>query len=249
MQLRLSVLAAICAASIPVVTFAEPPPPAWSYTGKDSPEHWGDISPVYATCRLGKNQSPVDLSTVEATADNSAKFHYEPLLYTVEHNGHTIQATPAESVQALHLGDKVFALKQFYFHTPSEHTFLSKYFPMEAHFVHQSEAGELAVLAVMFEEGKENPALAPLLAKKLQAGEKEKLAEKLDVMPLFPEGQSHFRLNGSLTTPPCTEGVNWVVFKTAVNASKAQLDAMRNMIGQANNRPVQPLNARLVIEE
>ena len=120
---------------------------------------------------------------------------------------------------------------------------------MEAHFVHQSEAGELAVLAVMFEEGKENPALAPLLAKKLQAGEKEKLAEKLDVMPLFPEGQSHFRLNGSLTTPPCTEGVNWVVFKTAVNASKAQLDAMRDMIGHANNRPVQPLNARLVIEE
>ena len=178
-----------------------------------------------------------------------SKLHYEPLLYTVEHNGHTIQATPAESVQALHLGDKVFALKQFHFHTPSEHTFLSKYFPMEAHFVHQSEAGELAVLAVMFEEGKENPALAPLLAKKLQAGEKEKLAEKLDVMPLFPEGQSHFRLNGSLTTPPCTEGVNWVVFKTAVNASKAQLDAMRDMIGQANNRPVQPLNARLVIEE
>ena len=86
-------------------------------------------------------------------------------------------------------------------------------------------------------------------ALKLQAGEKEKLAEKLDVMPLFPEGQSHFRLNGSLTTPPCTEGVNWVVFKTAVNASKAQLDAMRDMIGQANNRPVQPLNARLVIEE
>lgn len=248
MQLRLSVLAAICAASIPVVAFAEPPP-HWSYTGKDSPEHWGDISPVYAACRLGKNQSPVDLSNVKATGDNLAKFHYEPLDYALEHNGHTIQATPKESVQALHLGDKAFTFKQFHFHTPSEHTFHSKYFPMEAHFVHQTEGGELAVLGVMFREGEENPALQPLLAKALQAGDKIQLAEKLDIMPLFPEGKSHFRLNGSLTTPPCSEGVNWVVFKIPVNASKAQLDAMRQMIGQENNRPVQPLNARIVVEE
>ena len=101
----------------------------------------------------------------------------------------------------------------------------------------------------MFKEGEENPALQPLLAKSLKAGDKIKLDGKLDVMPLFPEGQSHFRLNGSLTTPPCSEGVNWIVFKTPVNASKAQLDAMHQMIGQDNNRPVQPLNARIVVEE
>ena len=229
MQMRLSVLAAICAASIPAVSLAEPPP-NWSYTGKDGAEHWGDLSPVYAACRLGKNQSPVDLSDIKTTRDN-------------------IQATPEESVQTLHLGNKAFTFKQFHFHTPSEHTFHAKYFPMEAHFVHQSDAGELAVLGVMFKEGEENPALQPLLAKSLKAGDKIKLDGKLDVMPLFPEGQSHFRLNGSLTTPPCSEGVNWIVFKTPVNASKAQLDAMRQMIGQDNNRPVQPLNARIVVEE
>lgn len=249
MQMRLSVLGAICAAFIPAISMAEAGAPAWSYTGKDSPEHWGELSPVYATCQLGKNQSPVDLSTAQASADNSAKFHYEALNYTVENNGHTIQATPAESVQALQLGDKTFTFKQFHFHTPSEHTLQNKHFPMEVHFVHQSDAGELAVLGVMFSEGEENPALKPLLAKKLQAGEKNQLTEKLDVMPLFPQGQSHFRLNGSLTTPPCSEGVNWIVFKTPVTASKEQLAAMREMIGQDNNRPLQPLNARLVVEE
>lgn len=248
MQMRLSVLAAICTASIPAVSLAEPPP-NWSYTGKDGAEHWGDLSPVYAACRLGKNQSPVDLSDIKTTRDNSVKFHYEPLAFNVENNGHTIQVTPEESAQTLHLGNKAFTFKQFHFHTPSEHTFHAKYFPMEAHFVHQSDAGELAVLGVMFKEGEENPALQPLLAKSLKAGDKIKLDGKLDVMPLFPEGQSHFRLNGSLTTPPCSEGVNWIVFKTPVNASKAQLDAMRQMIGQDNNRPVQPLNARIVVEE
>jgi len=162
MQMRLSVLAAICAASIPAVSLAEPPP-NWSYTGKDGAEHWGDLSPVYAACRLGKNQSPVDLSDIKTTRDNSVKFHYEPLAFNVENNGHTIQVTPEESAQTLHLGNKAFTFKQFHFHTPSEHTFHAKYFPMEAHFVHQSDAGELAVLGVMFKEGEENPALQPLM--------------------------------------------------------------------------------------
>ena len=120
---------------------------------------------------------------------------------------------------------------------------------MEAHFVHQSDSGELAVLGVMFVEGKENPALKPLLAQPLKAGEKAELTNKLDIMPMFPRGQKHYRLNGSLTTPPCSEGVNWIVFKHPVSASKAQLEAMRAMIGHDNNRPVQPLNARIVVEE
>ena len=243
MKLRLSLFTAMCAMSASAVAGD------WSYTGNDSPEHWGDLSPVYAACRSGKNQSPVNLSAATATAGNSAEFHYDPLDYTVENNGHTIQATPAQNPQALKLGEKTFAFKQFHFHTPSEHTFHNKYFPMEVHFVHQSEQGELAVLGVMFNEGEPNPALEPLLAKKLKAGEKVSLAQKLDVQALFPKGLSHFRLNGSLTTPPCSEGVNWVVFKTPVSASKAQIDAMREMIGQNNNRPLQPLNARIVAEK
>lgn len=246
MKLRLSLLAALCAASLYTAAAAHS---GWSYTGDDGPEHWGNLSPAYATCQSGKNQSPVDLAAGSATAVNRTAFRYGPMNYSVENNGHTIQATPAEANQSLKLGGKTFTFKQFHFHTPSEHTFNGKYFPMEAHFVHQSDSGELAVLGVMFVEGKENPALKPLLAQPLKAGEKAELADKLDIMPMFPRGQKHYRLNGSLTTPPCSEGVNWIVFKHPVSASKAQLEAMRAMIGHDNNRPVQPLNARIVVEE
>ena len=246
MKLRLSVLAAVCAATLPAFAAAHSD---WSYTGDSSPEHWGGIKQDYAACSSGKNQSPVDFASAQAAAGNSVKFAYAPSAYTVENNGHTIQATPSDAVKTLKLGGEAFTLKQFHFHTPSEHTFLSKYFPMEAHFVHQNERGELAVIGVMFEKGAENAALAPLLAKPLKAGEKTALADKLDIAALFPKDQNHFRLNGSLTTPPCSEGVNWIVFKTPVEASEAQFKAMEAMIGQANNRPVQPLNARIVIEE
>lgn len=245
MKLRFSLTAALLAAALSNSAAAA----GWSYTGNDGPEHWGELSPAFASCQSGKNQSPVDLADGSATALNRTAFRYTPTDYTVENNGHTIQATPAEAGQQLKIGDKTFAFKQFHFHTPSEHTFKGKNFPMEVHFVHQSESGELAVLGVMFAEGKENPALKPLLAKKLAAGEKTELGAKLDIMPLLPRGQKHYRLNGSLTTPPCSEGVNWVVFKQPVSASKAQLDAMREMIGHDNNRPVQPLNARVVVEE
>lgn len=246
MKLRLSVLAAVCAATLPAFAAAHSD---WSYTGDSSPEHWGGIKQDYAACRSGKNQSPVDFSSAQAAAGNSVKFAYEPSAYTVENNGHTIQATPEGQPQTISLGGKTFTFKQFHFHTPSEHTFRGNAYPMEVHFVHQSDTGELAVLGAVFTKGRENPALKPLLAKKLQSGEKTALSGKLDVMPLFPKDRRHFRLNGSLTTPPCSEGVNWVVFKTPVAASEAQLDAMRAMIGQENNRPVQPLNARIVIEE
>ena len=247
MQLRHTALAALCAVSLSA--FAGEGQPHWSYTGKDDPTHWGELSPAFVTCKLGKNQSPVDLSSANAKGDNSVEATYPPLAYSVENTGHTIQATPSDAVKTLKLGGEEFTLKQFHFHTPSEHTFLSKYFPMEVHFVHQNERGELAVIGVMFEKGAENAALAPLLAKPLKAGEKTALADKLDIAALFPKDQNHFRLNGSLTTPPCSEGVNWIVFKTPVEASEAQFKAMEAMIGQANNRPVQPLNARIVIEE
>ena len=247
MQLRHTVLAALCAVSLSALGHDDHP--HWSYSGDNNPAHWGDLSPSFAACRQGKNQSPVDLATAVAKSGNSVAVQYPPLAYTVENNGHTIQASPKEEVKPMKLGDQEYTFKQFHFHAPSEHTFDHKNFPMEAHFVHQNGQGDLAVLAVMFKEGAENPALTPLLAKSLKAGEKTELSDKLDIGALLPKEQSHFRLNGSLTTPPCSEGVSWVVFKTPVEASAGQLQAMATMIGKAKNRPVQPLNARIVIEE
>ena len=221
----------------------------WSYEGNESPAHWGGLSSEYAACASGKNQSPVDLSSGVQTGSSSVVFHYTSQRYRVENNGHTVQVTPAAETQSLSIDGKKFVLKQFHFHTPSEHTFKGKHFPMEAHFVHQTAAGELAVLAVMFQDGAADSALKPILAKKLKAGESVTLAQPLDITPLLPANHTHFRLNGSLTTPPCSEGVNWVVFKTPVSAAKAQIKVMSNIIGSANNRPVQPLNSRIVIEE
>lgn len=223
--------------------------PHWSYAGKEGPEHWGSLSKDFALCSSGKNQSPVDLGAARHTRGGKLSFQHAVLPYTVENNGHTIQAVPGEEREALTLGERRFALKQFHFHVPSEHTFRTKFYPMEIHFVHQSQAGELAVLAVTVKEGAENPSLQPLLASPLKAGESVALADVLDIGPLFPSRRAHYRLNGSLTTPPCSEGVNWIVFTSPIQASKAQIARMAELIGQANNRPVQPINARVVVEE
>ncbi|WGE87136.1 carbonic anhydrase family protein [Actinobacillus equuli subsp. haemolyticus] len=222
--------------------------PHWSYEGDSSPSHWGTIDESFKLCQIGKNQSPVDLS--QAIASTKQHLTLSSSLsgeYQIENNGHTLQATPTQAVSPIQLDNKQFILKQFHFHTPSEHTFKRKHFPIEAHFVHQSAQGELAVLAVMFKQGEENPALTPLITKILANGESTK--NVLNPQQLLPKSQEYFRLNGSLTTPPCSEGVNWVVFKTPLDASKAQIDSMKKIIGQENNRPVQPINSRIVIEE
>lgn len=223
--------------------------PHWSYEGKEGPAHWGELSKKYVDCQHGRNQSPVDFSAAEQTSGGKLNHQYAPTPYTVVNNGHTIQAAPAQGGQTLQLGNRAFALKQFHFHTPSEHSFRGELFPMEVHFVHQDADDNLAVLGVVFQEGAENPALTPLLAQPLKSGQTAQLASALDIRQMLPADTRHFRLSGSLTTPPCSEGVNWVVFKTPVTASKAQIAAMRAMIGQNNNRPVQPLNARVIIEE
>ncbi len=223
--------------------------PHWAYEGAESPEHWGELAEEYAICRQGVNQSPIDFTASVPVSKSSIAYQYSAQAYKVENNGHTLVASALGKPLSATIGGKSFGLKQFHFHTPSEHTFMGKHFPMEVHFVHQTEQGELGVLGVVFKEGKTNLALVPLLAKPLKAGESVQLPQSLDIRPLLPKKAAHFRLNGSLTTPPCSEGVNWVVFKTPVEASKTQIQAMAEMIGQENNRPVQPLNARIVIEE
>ena len=177
-------------------------------------------------------------------ANKSLKMDYFPAAYQVENNGHTVQASVAqENAPSITLDNKQFYLKQFHFHTPSEHTFKRQHYPLEIHFVHQSPGKALAVVAVMVNEGEANPALAPIVEKKLTVGQKEKLAQPLDIQALIPKEMARFRLNGSLTTPPCSENVAWTIFKAPIQASKAQIAAIEEMEGK-NNRPTQPLNQR-----
>lgn len=148
------------------------------------------------------------------------------------------------------IGSQKYDLKQFHFHTPSENNINSKSYPLEAHFVHATTDGKLAVVAIMFEEGEGNLVLSKIWKKfPLKEGEKTKLTlTSEDINALLPKNRDYYHFMGSLTTPPCSEEVNWNVFKTAVSISKAQVKQFFDIYGHTNNRPVQAINARKIEE-
>jgi carbonic anhydrase len=216
----------------------------WSYSGEAGPEHWGALSPEFAACSEGKNQSPIDLSNFIESDLAPLEFHYQADGNAIVHNGHTVQVNHAPGSRIL-IDGHIFALKQHHFHVPSENRAEGKSYPMEAHFVHADTEGKLAVVAVLFEEGAANPALARVWAAlPAKAGEKRSLSPGIAASDLLPAGRDYYRYNGSLTTPPCTEGVRWFVMKEPVFASRAQIGKLARALGHPNNRPTQPINAR-----
>jgi len=220
----------------------------WGYSGHEGPAHWGDLSPDYRMCKDGKNQSPVDLTGFIEAELPALKLEYEATATSVVNNGHTVKVSFGEGSE-LKIDGKEFELKQYHFHTPSENTVEGKHYPMEAHFVHASEKGELAVISVMIKEGKANASLQTIVDNMpTHAGDKNSLKKhKLNAADLLPASRDYYRFNGSLTTPPCSEGVRWLVMKEPVEASGAQLKAFEKVMGK-NNRPLQPINARVILK-
>lgn len=220
---------------------------AWDYAGQRGPAHWATLDADYALCETGHNQSPVDLGTTTAAALAPLELDYRPGGQAVRHNGHTLRIDlPAGDT--LRLEGRAFTLRQVHFHAPSEHRLGGRSYPLEAHLVHVDQEGELAVVGVLFEPGAPNPALTALgESLPATAGASQPLAEPLPLMALLPDALDHYRYSGSLTTPPCSEGVRWMVLRMPVTASPAQLAAMRQALG-GNSRPLQPLHARLVLE-
>jgi carbonic anhydrase len=220
----------------------------WSYEGERGPEHWGDLSPDYHACGMGRMQSPIDLAAANVEADVSITVEYKPVPLTILHNGHTIQFN-VENGSRILVGDIPYELLQVHFHTPSEHVVAGQPYPLEAHFVHRSPEGKLAVVGVFFLEGDSNYALADMFAYTPQNKTKAETHFDLIVSPaaILPPVPHFYRYMGSLTTPPCTEGVNWFVVSTPSYASKVQIETLRQAMGE-NARPAQPLNGRLVIE-
>ena len=219
----------------------------WSYEGEAGPANWGKLDPSYVMCGIGRNQSPVDLSRFTEAELAPLKMHYKTAANEIVNNGHTLQVnyTPGST---LVVDGREFELKQFHFHSPSENTLNGKHFPLEGHLVHADKDGNLAVLAVMFAEGAENPLLGRLWQHvPPNKGDKSALPAGMNVQSLLPTLHSHCAFNGSLTTPPCTEGVRWLVIKQPATASKEQVERFSGTIGEDNNRPVQPLNARAVL--
>lgn len=230
-------------------------PAHWGYEGKDGPEYWPKLNPAYAACGQGKSQSPINI-TQTATGDAKAwKLNYKSTSLKIAHhehvtdivdNGHTIQVS-VDGGSTLTTDRGVYSLKQFHFHTPSEHTVDGSHFPMEMHFVHQSADGKFAVVAALMQEGSENENLAKIIAHLPKAkGDSAHLPEvKLDLAFHLPATTASYTYMGSLTTPPCTEEVEWLVFRDPIPASKAQIEAFASRLSPSN-RPTQPLNGRII---
>lgn len=219
----------------------------WDYNGKEGPQHWAQLDPGYETCAIGRAQSPIDIRNATRASLPSIAFSYTASPAEVVNNGHTVQVSLANA-GGIEIDGKPYRLLQFHFHTPSEEHIAGKAFPMVAHFVHQAEDGRLAVVAVLFKEGKKNQALGKVFdAMPAKAGEKIALTGNFVPQAVLPEKQGYYAFAGSLTTPPCSENVQWRVLKQPVELSRAQLEQFQRLYSM-NARPVQPLNGRAVLE-
>ncbi|WP_313655716.1 carbonic anhydrase family protein [Pantoea sp.] len=220
----------------------------WSYEGKAGPEHWSELSRDFHLCHEGKSQSPINIKDPVDGHLQTLDLTYHTSAEKVINNGHTIQVTVDEDDDFI-LDKEKFTLRQYHFHAPAENQINGQTFPLEAHFVHSKEDGELAVVAVMFEVGKENLALVPLInAMPKKENQQITIHRQVDLRALFPQDLHYYRFSGSLTTPPCSEGVRWLVMKQPVTLSQSQLDAFKKALKTSNNRPLQPLNGRLIVE-
>ena len=224
---------------------------AWSYEGATGPESWGELDEQYAACVNGSEQSPINIELSEAETNKTIEevnIQYEPTTFSVINNGHTIQANTASVTNKIILDETEYQLVQFHFHTPSEHRFNGQPYEMELHLVHQNESGELAVLGLMIQEGNMNEYLQPVWAALQEEITEEdiSLSEPVQLQTLLPKDQTFLHYNGSLTTPPCTEEVEWIILEQPIELSQEQIQVFQQIFPD-NHRPIQPLNEREVI--
>lgn len=223
-------------------------PPHWGYEGHHGgPAHWAELDPAFEACAKGTNQSPIDIRNAVKTDLPALQFQYGQTAPTIVNNGHTVQINLPQG-QSLTVGGKTYELLQFHFHTPSEVALNGKRSAMVAHFVHKNAAGELGVVGVLIQPGKNNAAYAPVFAHLPRPGEKITVDDlKLDLQAMLPKDKGYYSFEGSLTTPPCSEGVSWMVLKNPIALGSDQIKAFRRLFN-ANARPVQPLNDRVIRE-
>jgi len=218
----------------------------WEYQGKAGAAHWGELASDFSACRQGKAQSPVDIRATRPGTPAPIGFGYRASAADIVNNGHTVQVDLADG-GGIDVAGLNYRLVQFHFHTPSEEAVNGKRYPLVAHLVHKNDAGELAVVAVLFKRGRDNAALAPVFASlPATAGEKRTAGTEFDAAALLPEQRGYYGYMGSLTTPPCSEGVRWHILKQPVEVSSSQLAAFRKLY-RMNARPVQPLNGRVIV--
>lgn len=233
---------------------AAAPPPApkffsntWSYEGETGPANWGKINPAWAKCGSGNRQSPIDIRDGMKVELEQISFDYHPSTFNVTDNGHTVQVMVG-SGNFLTVQNRMYELIQFHFHRPSEERINGKGYEMVVHLVHKDGEGRIAMLALLLERGKPQPAIQTVW-NNLPLEKLETLAPSvvLDPMELLPARRDYFTFMGSMTTPPCQEGVLWLVMKEPIQASPAQM-ALFSRLYPLNSRPIQPSSGRIIKE-
>lgn len=237
----------------------------WGYSGTIGPAQWGKLNADFQLCSMGNYQTPIDIGHAVSSDKRNLHIVYRvsPLRIMKDgvtslivgqqqlkiKEGHTIQVDFPKNTQEKVIIAKIpYRLVQFHFHTPSETLLQGHQFPLEIHFVNQGPQGKLAVIGVFVETGKENPALNPILSHIPKVKGKEYKFSHVNINPtaLLPKNQSHYIFMGSLTTPPCAEGVKWFVMQHPIQASAAQIAKIKQAQGGNNARPLQPLHDRQV---
>jgi carbonic anhydrase len=218
----------------------------WDYVGENAPYRWGDMKNDFATCKNGQRQSPIDIRHPVVSEMEPIVFHYEESPLKVLNNGHTIQVEFAAGSFILHGGAR-YELLQMHFHTPSEERINGRSFAMVAHLVHKSAQGKLAVVAVLLDAGATHPAIETIW--NTMPGTAGRTRERPEMafnpMSVLPADRNFYSFQGSLTTPPCTEGVQWLVMKTPVELGREQI-AHFSALYPMNARPIQPVNDRVI---
>ena len=225
----------------------EPKPYAhWTYEGDEGQKNWASLDERFAMCEKGLNQSPINITSAIDAELSPLIFEGEAKATTFINNGHTVQAN-FQGGNYVIIDNKKYGLKQIHFHTPSENHIDGEAFPLEAHLVHVDKNNDLAVIGIMFKVSSDNSVLNKLLRNLPEnKDDKEEVKSEIFGYEILPEAKEYYRFNGSLTTPPCSEGVKWVVLKTPVEISQSQLNDFMNVMPK-NARDIQELNARIIL--
>jgi carbonic anhydrase len=230
----------VCAAGLARAADA----PHWNYTD-EGPDKWGDIDPASKVCSIGNQQSPIDLHDGIRAELPGVKTFWRNEAYAVANNGHTIQCDAAPGSYTM-IGDQRFDLAQFHFHTPSEHAVSGKRTAMEVHFVHK-QGDVLAVIGVFMVPGPGNPAFSAIMRAAPGSAGKAALGAPVDAGSMLPKSLTGtWRYEGSLTTPPCSQIVNWIVMEQPINVAQADIDKFAGIF-KANARPIQDINRRFIL--
>ena len=219
----------------------------WAYQGPAGPQTWGGLKPEFSTCANGQRQSPIDIRGGLAVDLEPVKFNYQASPFAVVDNGHTVQANIAPG-NSIEIGGKRFDLLQFHFHRPSEERIDGRQFEMSLHLVHKDDQGRLAVVGVLFDKGPAQPAVQRVWnGLPLEKGEELAARVPLELSELLPTDRRYYTYMGSLTTPPCSEGVQWVVMRQPMTMSPEQIELFARMYPM-NARPVQQASGRRILQ-